>query len=191
MAQDYSIDQDLKEAETMVKNFASYLRGSELYGSATGGFFNFGSMPSLTVGALVMRLRRLEALRDQMTPDQQRRLDAVRQQHDAIRKEWHAHYEKKVLREVDSRLNSIGQYFQDENKSAYAPEELRRTIVQELLGVMDDLNLVSEDIDNKLRFIDNRLGGIALMHSDFAWDPMLEPVYPKNDYWWLYRRPRE
>ncbi len=189
----YSIDQDLHEAESMVKNFAAYLRGSELYGSASGGFFNFGNMPSLTVGALVMRLRRLEALRDQMTPDQQQRLDSVRQQHDTVRKEWHAHYEKKVLREVDSRLNSIQQYFSDEHMdqlNAYAPEQLRRTIIQELLGVMNDLGLVSEELDKKLRYVDNRLGGIATIPGSFAWDSMLQPVYPQSEYWWLYRHPR-
>lgn len=189
MAQSYDIDQDLNEATTMLKNFASYLRGSELYGSATGGFFNFGNMASLTVGALVMRLRRLEALRTQMNADQQEQLEGLLKQHEAVREEWRAHYEKKVLREVDSRLNSISQYFKDENRSAFAPEQLKRTIVQELLSVMDDLNLVSEDIDNKLRYVDNRLGGIALVKGDFAWDPQLESIYPENSYWWLYRQP--
>lgn len=190
MAQYYDLAQDLREAVTMLENLAAYLRGSELYGSATGGFFNFGNMPSLTVGALVMRLRRLKALHIQLSQEQRSTLDALLKQHEAIRKEWRSHYEKKVLREANSRLDSIQQYFQDDNRSAYAPELLRRTIVQELLGVMNELGLASKELDDKLRYIDNRLGGIALVHGDFAWDPILEPVYPKNEYWWLYRQPR-
>ena len=78
MAQDYSIETDLNEAEAMVKGFVNYLKSNEVYGSVAGGFFGFGQMPSLTTGALAMRLRRLAVLRAQLDDGQQARLDAAR-----------------------------------------------------------------------------------------------------------------
>jgi hypothetical protein len=193
--QNYSIEEDLAEAEAMLKGFERYLRGNDVYGSVTGGFFNFGNMPALTLGALVMRLRRLEALREQMTAEQRQRLEIAQRQHDQIRQDWHAHYEKKALREANSRLNTMQQYFADlgqgtDAASGYGPEQLHRTIVQELLGVMAEMGVESADLEAKLRYIDNRLNASAVEYSGFSWDPVLEPVYPQMAYWWLYKQPR-
>ena len=195
MSHVYSIDQDLREAEAMVKGFERYLRGSEIYGSVTGGFFNFGDMPSLTVGALEMRLRRLQALSEQMTTDQQARLHSALKEYEVVRKEWRAHYEKKVLREAHSRLNTIQQYFQDiaqgtDAAGAYGPEQFRRTIVQELLDIIEGSGIPSGDLRNKVAFVDHRLDAIAVEYGGFSWDPILEPIYPQTTYWWLYRQPR-
>jgi hypothetical protein len=195
MSQIYSVDQDVREAEAMVKNFASYLKGRELYGSVSGGFFGFGQMPSLTVGALVMRLRRLNILKDQLTNEQWDRVNAAQHKYTDTRDEWRAHFDKKVLWEVDSRLNTIGQYFKDADGSidqaaTYKPEQLRRTIIEDLRGVIADLNLTDDDLDAKTRFVDSRLRGMAIEITDFLWDAALEPAYPQKDYWWLYRKPR-
>ena len=195
MSQDYSIETDMNEAEAMVKGFESYLKSNEVYGSVGGGFFSFGQMPSLTAGALAMRLRRLSVLHMQMDADQRQRLAATAKQHAAIIDEWAAHYERKLLREANSRLDSMRHYFQEIGQgqdalSNYPPEQLRRTIVQEILIVMADLGIVSADMDTKLRFIDDRLQGVALEPGGFQWAAILEPAYPENDYWWLYRQPR-
>ena len=39
MSEIYDIDRDVREAEAMVKGFERYLKGRELYGSVSGGFF--------------------------------------------------------------------------------------------------------------------------------------------------------
>lgn len=197
MAHEYSFEQDLQEAEAMTGSLESYLTGDDLYGSVGGGLFGSRQMPSLTVGALEMRLRRLNELRMQLDPEQRERLAAVTDRRDAIRNEWRLHYEKKLLREANSRLDSLGHYFQDVAQNmdsaaaTYRPEQLKRTIVEEIRRVMDALNITSEEIDQKVRFVDNRLQGIALEHTDFLWASELEPAYPKKDFWWLYRQPRD
>ena len=195
MSQVYNIDQDVREAETMVKGFARYLKGRELYGSVSGGFFTFGNMPSLTTGALVMRLRRLTILKDQLTNNQWQQVNAINEQYADIRDEWRVHFEKKVRWEADSRLNTIGQYFKDtdigtDQSATYNPEQLRRTIVEDLREVMAELNLDCTDVDAKVRFVDGRLRGLAIENSGFLWDSVLESAYPQKDYWWLYRKPR-
>ena len=197
MTTDYSFEQDLKEAEAMTGGLEDYLKADELYGSVGGGFFNFQQMPSLTVGALLMRLRRLHALRDQLNAGQQQRLDTVTDQHNSIREAWRAHYEKKMLWEANSRLDAIRPYFrevsqnQDMALGAYGPEQHRRTIVEEIHIAMEALNILSEDIEKKMREIDGQLAAIATDASGFLWSTELEPVYPQKDFWWLYRKPRQ
>ena len=64
--------------------------------------------------------------------------------------------------------------------SNYPPEQLRRTIVQEILMVMDDLGIESADLDTKRNFIDDRLQGVALDPTGFQWAAVLEPAYPEK-----------
>lgn len=194
----YTIDNDLKEAQAMVKGLESYLQGSELYGRVgSGGFFSGGTMPSLTLGALLMRLRRLRLFYDQMTPSQQSQLEAIEEQHEKARKEWRAHYEKWLLKEANSRLDAMTPYFQEVRDTptlaagAYKPEAQRRTIVQEILDAMEELGIRSADLEAKARKIDSRLRGLGLQPSEFIWASALEPAYPQKVYWWLYSRPRQ
>lgn len=196
--QTYSIDQDLKEAEAMVKGLENYLQGDELYGKVGGGgFFGGGSMPSLTVGALVMRLRRLRLFREQMTPQEQARLETVERQHDAVRQEWRLHYEAKLLREANSRLDAMRTFFQEIQESPalasgiYKPEIQRRTIVQEILTEMEALGIASAELDTKAKQMDSRLRSAAPEQTPFLWSNDLQPAYPQREYWWLYTKPRE
>lgn len=194
----YSIENDLKEAQAMVKGLESYLQGSELYGRVGGGgIFSGGNMPSLTIGALLMRLRRLNFFRDQMSPAQQSQLDSIEDQHEKTRKEWRAHYENWMLKEVNSRLDAMNPYFQEVRdtptiaSSAYKPEALRRTIVQEILSAMEEMSIRSADLEAKARRVDSRLRGLGLQPSEFIWASTLEPAYPQKVYWWLYNKPRQ
>ncbi len=196
MSQNYDIDQDVREAEAMIKGFAEYLKGSELYSSISGGFLGFGQMPSLTTGALVMRVRRLTIIKDQLTNAQWDRVNVVQAQYVDIRDEWRAHFEKKVLWEAKSRLDVIDQYFKEAARdmelaaNAYKPEQLRRTIVEDLREVMAELKIDHEEVETKARQVDSRLRGLAVENAGFLWDAALEPAYPQKDYWWLYRKPR-
>ena len=195
MTEHYAIERDLHEAEVMVQGLENYLRHDDLYASPVGGFLAFSDMPTLTVGALLMRLRRLDILQAKLSDDQRQRLQAATRQHDSIRKAWRVHYDKKLLREANSRLDSIGQYFadvaqnMDQAAGSYQPEVLKRTIVHDIRDAMAQLKIEDADLEEKVRQVDNRLGAIALEHCDFLWDSQLEPAYPKKDYWWLYRKP--
>jgi hypothetical protein len=196
--QQYAIDEDLREAEAMVKGLVPYLESDEVYGRVGGGgIFGGGSMPALTAGALVMRLRRLRLLRDQMTESQRARLDSIEDQHAEAVKEWRVHYERKLLREANSRLDAMRAFFQEASEnprttsSNYRPEVLRRTISQEILIALADMNVSSQELAQKASQVDNRLRGIATQATDFLWSPMLQPIYPQKDFWWLYRKPRD
>src|SRR5262245_8747609 len=110
MATSYRIDKDLSEATKMANALEDYIRGDDVYGNV-GGLFGSGDTPALTVGALAMRLRRLNALRDKLGSSQQQELDAAAQKHAAVQKEWGLRYETHVLKEAKSRLDAMGTFF--------------------------------------------------------------------------------
>jgi len=194
----YDIDRDLREAESMVDSLESYVHGDPLYGSV-GGFGFFGStMPSLTVGALLMRLRRLQALEadGKLNAKQQKKLSELTEQHAVVYEENRAAYEGKLQREVKSRLKAMSTFFEEcfndprTCNRVYRPEALRRTIVQEALTAMTEINAeTDEDTDKLIKRQDANLRRYANQPTDFLLDPVLQPYYPENTFWWLYQQP--
>lgn len=190
----YSIAKDLKEAEAMANSLASYVRQDNLYGSVGGGLFSGGNMPSLTVGALLMRLRRLNSFTDQLSPAQREQLARIQATHDAVAKEWRVHYEAKMLREANSRLDAMKTFFDECAQSPancprnYLPEVLRRTIVEELRIAMQERNIDEGEIKHKAQTTDSRLRRYV-QPSHFIWASELQPAYPQTQFWWMYGEP--
>lgn len=182
----------------MVSGLERYLEGDQLYGSAGGGgIFGSGSLPALTIGALLLRLRRLEALRDRMTDAQQSRLDAATALHERVRREHRVRYTDRLRYEANSRLDAMRTFFQEASENpasafaVYRPELLRRTIVQEILPALTQLNADTEGLTAKARRVDAQLRSVASQPTGFLWDAALEPAYPRETFWWLYHKPRE
>lgn len=184
----YTIERDLKEAAAMAEVLVPYIYEHELYGKAGA------NMPSLTVGAVLLRLRRLRALWVSLTPDQRGQLEQIEAQYQDVRQEWRQHYEKKLAWEAESRLKAMQPYFQECRETpqlganAYLPEALRRTIVAEIMQEMDALNAPLTQLERLAQATDSHLHGIV-QPCDFIWDTALQPVYPPETYWWLYQRP--
>lgn len=183
--QNYSIDQDLKEAKEMAAALIPYVYEEDLYGKI--GM----NMPRLTLGALRLRLRRLNALRGQMSAGQTTLLDTIAAQHDSAQREWSTHYQKKLGEEVEKRARDLQTWIReckDDPKTcanSYMPEALRRTMIQEALDAMTDssgsLTPVKRVDSDLRRYVET---------SGFIWDAKLQPVYPQEKFWWLYGRPK-
>ena len=195
MSTNYTLERDLNELEAMVKPLDEYVRRDTLYGSVSGGFFSFNKMPALTVGAVMMRLRRLDALHDDLNEAQRQRLDIAKARNTAVFDEWRTHYTGKMQREAESRLDAMRTFFEECGSNPnlcpriYMPEASRRTIVQEILITMNEVNIEpDEDLDKKIKGTDGRLRGFVKT-SDFIWASQLEAAYPRNTFWWLYHQP--
>lgn len=191
MSSNYKIKADIKEAKTMADELGDYVRGDQLYGNTGGSFFS--NMPGLTVGALLMRLRRLDTLRDSLSDSQNRDLDIAITAWEKARDEWRLHYEQKMIRELDSRLDSMQTFFKECAESSvncrnnYRPEILKRTIIQELLREMNQLN-VEADVQAKVELVDGKFHSY-MRPDEFQWSDELQAVYPQNEFWWLYQKP--
>lgn len=194
MFETYTIPQDLHEAESMVKSLEVYLKQDQLYGSVGGGFFTSGRMPALTVGSLVMRLRRLHLFTPRLDDKQIAKLGEISAQHEAIRREWRHHYEEKLKREVKSRLDAMRPFFEEakdaqQASKIYGPEVLRRTISEECLMALEDLNVDTTEMRALARAIDSRLRSYVTPTGKFYWDDQLMDAYPQPKFWWLYSAP--
>lgn len=194
MSSNYKFDTDVKEALTMAEGLGEYVRGNQVYGTSGSGFFS--NMPSLTVGALVLRLRRLDTLRPKLTDRHIKSLDTAIDIYETIRREWTLHYEQKMTQEAHSRLDAMQAFFKECADSmqncanVYRPELLRRTIVQELLAEMEYMKInVEVDLKQKVAGVDGKLHGVFQMDV-FQWADVLQPIYPQATFWWLYQKPK-
>jgi len=194
MSSRYSLKRDLDELERMVARLGDYLLGNEMYLSIGGGAFRGLSAPQLTIGALLLRRRRLTQLRAKLKRADGIRLDAALADHDDLRREWTLHYEQKLQREVPSRLRVMAGFFRECSENprdcagAYPIEALRRTIVGEILLAMMEFGYEKSEVIASVRSADQALRRI-LQAGEFIWSPLLAPVYPQDDFWWLYGRP--
>ncbi len=193
MSSRYSLKRDLDELERMVLRLGDYLLGNEMYLSI-GGAFRGLSAPQMTIGALLLRRRRLTQLRAKLKRADGIRLDAALADHDDLRREWPLHYERKLQREVPSRLRVMAGFFRECSENprdcagAYPIEALRRTIVGEILLAMMEFGYEKSEVIASVRSADQALRRI-LQAGEFIWSPLLAPVYPQDNFWWLYGRP--
>lgn len=187
----FNLTEDLQEAQAMAQSLDEYVRQPELY-------YNIGNtLPRMTLGGFLLRLRRLRFLQEQMMDTQKRTLAEVDATHKNALQEWREHYGMKLVEEAKSRIDNINQYIFDCKESPsqcqdYYPQEAhRRTIVEELLTEIKRLDLDSfEEVTEQLKVIDGRLGSF-LRDAEFCWDEKLQSLYPESIYWWLYRQPHD
>ena len=192
----YSLDRDLEEARAMVEGLDDYVQGEVLYGSVGGaGLYSAdSSMPSLTIGGLLLRLHRLHKLEGQMSPEQKAILTVIETEHDRVRNEWSVHYIQKASNEAGARLRSLEAYFaecEDDPEAcagAYLPEAQRRTILQDIVDGLNQYHMPDSGLDRSLKSHDTQLRRFT-EQTAFIWDARLQPVYPQEKYWWLYAEP--
>ncbi len=182
------LDRDATAVRAMAAALDPYLYQDDLYGGLPG------ALPRLTVGGLLMRLHRLRALKDQLTPKQAAALSEAEADFEQARSQWAVHYGRKIKRELASRQDSF-KWFLDECDDNplrcaenYPTEAEKRTILHHLLteGVARGLDIAEEQrrqvtLDSKLRQ--------RFRAEGFIWDPRAQPAYPKDVFWWLYGRP--
>ena len=64
-------------------------------------------------------------------------------------------------------------------------------VVEEIRRVMGEANIDSAEIDKKIRRTDSQLRAYLPIYTDFAWDAQLQPLYPQDKFWWLYKKPSD
>jgi hypothetical protein len=186
----YNLSHNLDALTAMASNLTPYLYEDELFG-------HLGNrLPKLTVGGLLMRLHQLQHLEDKLDSEQRQDLHDARMNLDAARSEWAAHFEQKVLKEIESRLGSIRWYLDDCARDAaecyggWRNEIEKRTIVQHLLNEAKRLEVLTDNIKAEVAQVDSRLRQY-FEPGEFVWDAGLGEAYPQSDYWWLYGFARE
>ena len=194
MTRQYSLERDLSELEAMVERLGDYVLGDKLFLPLTVSYARRSVTPQLSMGAMLLRRRRLGCLRESLRSTQLSRLNAALDQHDALQREWSLHYEKKLKAELPARIRQMGAFFRDCKESpaacaaTYPAEALRRTLMQEILLALAEFGYASGETRAKVEPVDVALRRL-LRPGNFIWASSLEAVYPKREFWWLHGSP--
>jgi len=181
----FDLDRDLRALATMASNLTPYLYEDEMYGYLSG------DLPNLTLGGLLLRLYRLGRLENLLDADQQTMLQDSRINFEAECAKWAVHYETKLQQELHARLDAFDQFLNecgDDLPSCaanYPVQAEKRTIIEHLNDELVELEARPEEIENRLRHIDQKLRRL-LVEGDFISDERLAAVYPKGRFWWMY-----
>ena len=167
---------DLRFVKEAVPQLQEYLLSNELYWPLSG------SLPRLTPGSLLLTLARLRVADSKVEFEVQK----LETQVDAIRVRWRTAWEKKVTREAANRMRLWSQFLSDylqapdQNLESYATEARGRAILHLLLTELPDASEGSAlaELDGILRS--------HLTPGEFIWEPELQPIFPKNEFWFLY-----
>ncbi len=158
---------DQKFLEQALPQIQDYLLSNELY-------WALGStLPCLTPGNLLLALTRLEAV----DPNSAWRLSGKL---DAIQTQWHSAWEKKIVREKESRLRLWSQFLSElphdegPNCAYYAASVRERVILQLLKCKASQL----AEVDGLLR--------ACFQPGAFVWDAVYQSVFPEREFWFLY-----
>jgi len=180
-----NIDQELRILKTMTENLTTYLYGDEVYGNLGKNF------PQLTIGAVLMRLYRLETIADDLSPSQQNDVHELRQKLEAARYEWQNHYKEKIKREIIARLNTISWFLDDcadspaSCTSGWPSAAEKRTIVAHLVDEAKNLDAYELELRAQVSDADTRFRGFY-KKGPFIWDERLQVAYSSAEFWWLY-----
>ena len=166
-------DQDLRFLKESEVSLQEYLLSNELYWPLSA------SLPRLTPGSLLLALA---CCRVSAPVEAQK----VFIQIEIVQKKWPTAWGKKATREITNRLRLWSEFLSDYLKApdqdleSYRTEARGRTILQLLLVDIPEPQAVKAlaDLDDVVK--------THLLPCEFLWEPELQPVFPKSDFWFLY-----
>src|SRR5258708_3550888 len=181
----FDFDRDVRIADAMASRLKPYVYENELYGLMPNDY------PKLTLGGLLMRLHRLKALSNLLTPKQNELRQAAQAKHDEILRDWRVAYEGKIKREFQARLVSLNGLLDECNGNPdrcaenYPLLAETRAMTAALAVEAEALNIYSTDMKNGLGAADNKIRRFT-EHGGFIWDEQLRGAYPEKKFWFLY-----
>lgn len=173
----------LKFLEDAVEEIESYLLSEDVIRAQSG-------RQSLSIGLISFDRRWLAKT---LEGDQKDRLREAEGKLDEVAGKWRVAWERKVIAELQSRLNLWRGYLSDlEGRpglgSSYPQEVRNRAIavdLKEAAGYQPEMKSLAaswEAIDARFR--------LNFEPGSFIWESNLEPAFPPEEFWFLYGRPR-
>ncbi|MEW5869370.1 MAG: hypothetical protein AB1894_08850 [Chloroflexota bacterium] len=182
-------DCELRFLRAGLEKLESYLLSKEIYWpvgiAARSGETPY---PQMTLGALLLALRRAQALAG--TPAETAEADRLALQLDATRQRWRVAWEQKAAAEFQARLtlwrNFIEEYRQEPgNHFSHYRYEVGRRVLLHLLA--EQAGELPEAHRALLSGLDAVLAQV-LVPGDFIWEIELEQLFPREVFWYLFGR---
>jgi hypothetical protein len=145
--------------------------------------------PNLTIGNLLLTLDELQAQRDDMSPEQAARFTRVEVEMQRSKSKWTVAMERRATREMHNRLNLWRAYIADIEARSETGEnyryEVRQRVIFARLQEIAQKEPETQNFLDEMGQLDKRLRGVFI-RDEFIWDPQLQPVYPRGQFWYLY-----
>ena len=189
------LDRDVAICRAMATDLEAFLLRDIVYWPLSQRGPRRGRYPHLTLGGLVLRLHHLDVLKGSLSPDTYEQYTLMRAAVEADFDSWRVHLERKLLAEVSSRMRPWSFFLAEcpEWPSACAhefPTQVEvRTMIALLLQMASEKKVKgSQKLRTHISGLDRRLQDLTL-RAPFVWDPIFEPAYPAEKFWWLYVSP--
>lgn len=191
----------MQSSEYNLRLFAIQLENLETYLLSNEIFYNLNAyhpqaqppLASLAIGAILFTTNELSCQLDMFNPKQEHTFIKLMLLWDKALLKWRANMEKKGLREIQSRINLWNAYLSDlqerKDSGRTYPYEVRHRVI---LTLLCDFVTQQDDVQEtraKLRAMDARLWSI-LLSTDFIWDQVQRGIYPRDQYRFLYGKPK-
>lgn len=190
LAEDPAVDLAVVEAE--VEELEEYIIKSDIYRTVRVRTPSGDQMIQMSGGDLLTRLFRLAGEAERLAPEQRARLQELRQRAERVIYSLRTRFHKVLNREIKTRLDSLSWYLDEtagDPKRARGdyPFEIRnRQRVDAMVRELgDDLE---PELKRELNRVDERIRMIV-RPGTFVWDNRLEPVFPRERFWYLYVTP--
>jgi hypothetical protein len=188
------LERDLRIVSAITADLKAYLLSDSVYWPLSDTGPVLLPYPLGTLGGLLLRLRKLETARGQLTTEQSERLQDVASTAHATLDEWIVQKEQKAAREIKARLQTWGAFLDDligdakRFQSEYASQVEGRTILP-LLFAAAGKAADGQGLMTRLASLDERLKTVSAP-GDFVWDTVFAPGFSRQEYPWLYVQPR-
>ncbi len=188
------LERDLQVAEAMAADLKAYLLSNNLYWTLSVRGSKSHLFPKGTLGGLFLRLHRLDALSNQLSPEQVQRLRQAQEEAETHLDQWAIQAEKRAVREIKARLGLWRAYLEEvlDKPRAYIAEYPSQAEGRTALVFLFDFAgraVDGQGLRSQLEKLDRNLTKQA-NDSDFVWDEALQPAYPREAFWWLYVLPK-
>lgn len=185
---------DLGVLKSFVGELDPFLKSDVVFWKIGGRAVAGRQMPMLSLGGLQLTRRILAAGRSRLTPAQLTDYAQLDRQAEEFLAHWPANVEKKALSEIRSRLNIWASALDEcgDNPAACAENyhtNVNSRVYVALLWPLVQSSPATAKHRQRLSTLDSRLRGIFIS-GGLVWDPALASQFPREEFWFLYGRPR-
>ena len=172
--------------------FESFVISQELFWPLQKKSFHRLPFPQLSIGALLLTDDELMAQQPAMDAIQDRKYQRLMLEFETFVHRWRSAIEQKAAGELKNRTNLWQAYLQDleedPDEVEEYPRQVRNRVLMSKLKARTAGFQLGDEFD-VLQELDQRLM-LTAMSVEFLWDERLKPIYPIEEYPFLYIRPR-
>jgi hypothetical protein len=176
----------------MMEEFEVFLLSKELFWPLGKRSFDKIPFPQLSIGVLLLTLNELKAQQSAMEVDQDRHYQKLLTEYERFADRKRVAIEHKAVRELVTRTNLWRAYLQDLNDDPFAVEEyanqVRNRVLMTLLHTLS-IRFEGESEITGFQELDQRVL-LTAISVEFIWDEKLKPIYPIEEFPFLYVKPR-